>query len=180
MGNEPSALGSLIGLAIYSVIGVLIFLFFFPLGSLIIIVLWIVFFASIMAYDSRNWGQPGQDTLGVLLSSKTRKLELGEYSVEGMVMGSCVKARNMFSAARAESRSMIGGETTQFTSLVDETRNIALTRMCRKAKEMGCNGVVGFRMITAETLWGATEIIAYGTAVKIKKSNRLWGTSYVR
>ena len=167
MGNEPSALGSLISFLISSLFLAVTFIFFgLPILSLLIIVIWIVMFVSIMIYDSRNWGRPKPDTLGVQLSSKTRNLGLGEYSVKGMAMGSCVKARNMFSAARAEARSLVGGEATQFTSLVDETRNIALTRMCRKAKSMGCNGVVGFRLITAETLWGATEIIAYGTAVK--------------
>lgn len=169
MSNDSSALGFLISMVLLSVVLALIFFFYVdPLWTAIIIIFWMVLFASILAYDSRHWGRPGLDTLGVQLSSRTRKLELGEYSIEGMVMGTCVKARNMFSAARAEARSLIGGEATQFTSLVDECRNIALMRMCRKAKDMGCNGVVGFRMITAETLWGATEIIAFGTAVKIK------------
>lgn len=168
MGNEPSALGSLFGLVVYSVVAAVILYFYFPLGLMIIVVFWIVFFGSIMAYDSRHWGKPEPDTLGLQLSSKTRRLDLGEYQVKGMVMGTCVKARNMFSAARAEARSLIGGEARQFTELVEECRNIALTRMCRKAKSLGCNAVVGFRMITAETMWGATEIIAYGTAVKIK------------
>ena len=130
MGNDPSALGSLIGFMISSVILAITFIFFgLPVLSLLIVLLWIVTFASIMAYDSRNWGRPGPDTLGVQLSSKTRNLELGEYSVKGMVMGSCVKARNMFSAARAEGRSLVGGEATQFTSLVDECRNIGRPRI---------------------------------------------------
>jgi len=168
MGGEPSALGTLIQFLIYSVIIGFIFLFIYPLFSLMIVILWVVIFVSVLTYDSRHWGKPEPDTLGVQLSSQTRKLSLGEYQVKGMVFGSCVKARNMFSAARAEARSIVGGEATQFTALVDETRNIALTRMCRKAKKMGCNGVVGFRIITAETMWGATEVIAYGTAVKSK------------
>ncbi len=168
MGKEPTALGILIRLAIYSVVAGIIFLFFFPLCSLLILIAWVVGFASIMAYDSRHWGRPGPDTHGMWLSSQTRKLDLGEYQVKGMVIGTCVKARNVFSAARAESRSVVGGEAIQFTSLVEECRNIALSRMCANAKALSCNGVVGYRMITAETLWGATEFIAYGTAVKIK------------
>jgi uncharacterized protein YbjQ (UPF0145 family) len=168
MGKEPSALSFLITLVAYSVIAAIILYFFYPWGLLIIMVLWIVFFGSVMAYDSRHWGKPEPDTLGVQLSSRTRRLDLGEYQVKGMVIGTCVKARNMFSAARAEGRSLIGGEARQFTELVEECRNIALTRMCAKARALGCNVVVGFRMITAETMWGATEIIAYGTAVKTK------------
>ena len=172
MGNEPTALGTLVSLLIYSVIGVVVFFFFFPLASLIIILVWVVMFVSILLYDSRHWRQPGPDAHGIWLSAQTRNLNVGEYSIEGPVMGSCVKARNMFSAARAEARSLVGGEPIQFTSLVEETRNIALSRMCQKAKRMGCNAVVGFRIVTAETLWGATEIIAFGTAIKLKGVGR--------
>lgn len=166
--KEPSALGMLITYLIISLILIVIFAFTLPVCSLIIFLIWFIGFVSIMLYDRRHWRKPGPNAHGIWLSSQTRKLDLGDYSVEGTVMGSCVKARNVFSAAKAEARSLIGGETIQFTGLVEETRNIALSRMCLKAKKMGCNGVIGFRIVSAATLWGATEIIAYGTVVKIK------------
>ena len=166
--NEQSALGSLISLAAYSIIGAFIFLFFMPVCSLMIILSWVVGFPAILAYDRRHWDKPGPDTLGVKVSSRTRKLDMGEYEVKGLVMGTCVKARNIFSAARAEARSLVGGEARQFTGLVNESRNIALTRMCQKALDMGCDTVIGFRMVSAESLWGATEIIAFGTAVRVR------------
>ncbi len=173
MGNrnrDPSALGILIyPFLFYSV---LFIAFTIGIGqsylASICILIWLVFFLAIMVYDRRHWGAPGPETHGVWLSSQTRNLELGEYSMEGVVMGTCVKTRNLFSAARAESRSIVGGEALQFTSLVEECRNIALGRMCKQARSIGCNGVIGYRMISAETLWGATEIIAYGTAVRIR------------
>lgn len=92
MSKEPSALGTLIYLLIISVIFAPIFIFKKPLWALIIILFWIVFFALVLAYDRRHWGRPGPDTLGVRLSSQTRKLDIGEYSVEGLVMGSCVRS----------------------------------------------------------------------------------------
>ena len=168
MGRIESALAALIWLFVISVINVVTFAFFWPVCSVMIVLMWIIGVVSILLYDKRHWRQPGPDAHGIWLSTQTRNLNLGDYSIKGTVMGSCVKARNIFSAARAETRSLVGGETVQFTGLVEETRNIALGRMCLKAKKMGCNGVIGFRIITAETLWGATEIIAYGTAVKIK------------
>lgn len=169
MSNEPSAAGALIAMLTMSVtFGAILYFLVNPLWAIVISVFWIVFFVSVLAYDRRHWGQPNMDTLGIILSSKTRKLPVGSYNVEGIVMGTCVKTRNIFSSARAELRSLVGGEARQFTGLVDECRNIAVTRMCRKAKEMGCNWIVGFRMITAETMWGSTEIIAYGTAVNHK------------
>ena len=166
--KEPSALGVLIGYLILSVVLVIMFAFIQPIVSAAIVLTWIVAFAGIMLYDRRHWRTPGPDAHGIWLSTQTRKLDIGNYTVKGPVMGSCVKARNMFSAAKQEARSLVGGEAQGFTDLVEETRNIALSRMCLKAKKMGCNGVIGFRIVTAETLWGATEIIAYGTGVNIK------------
>lgn len=168
MSNDASALGALIGLLIPSVILTVVFLFFFPICSILIIILWIISFISIILYDKRHWRKPLPESHGIWLSTQTRNLDLGEYSMHGAVMGSCVKVRNVFTAARQEARSLVGGEAQRFTDLVEETRNIALSRMCKKTKKMGCNGVIGFRIITAETLWGSTEIIAYGTAVNIK------------
>ncbi len=165
---EPTALGVMFKLLAISLIFTSITLFVRPAWALACIATWLLVLLLVLGYDSRHWGKPGPDTLGIFLTSKTRNLELGDYSLEGMVMGSCVKARNIFSAARAESRALVGGEALQFSSLVEECRNIALSRMCRQARKQGCNGIVGFRMITAETLFGATEIIAYGTAVRIR------------
>jgi len=165
---SDSALGNLIALVIISVLFVTISAIFMPFLSLVCILTWIVVFLLIMHHDRRHWGVPGPETHGIWLSAKTRKLEIGEHEVAGMVMGTCVKTRNLFSAARAESRAIVGGEALQYTSLVEECRNIAMNRMCKKARDMGCNGIVGYRLISAETLFGATEIIAYGTAVKIR------------
>jgi len=170
MGNEPSALGALIAICIYTVVGALLLFFFVsPIYALIPPLILLTLFVGALGYDSRNWGNPELNTHGVQLTSQTRKLKLDNCEVQGMVMGSCVKARNMFSAARAEARSLIGGEARQFTQLVDESRNIAISRMCQKARAMGCNAVIGYRMVSAESMWGATEIIAYGTAVKVSK-----------
>jgi uncharacterized protein YbjQ (UPF0145 family) len=168
MSNEPSAVGALIAMLTLSVtFGAILYFLVNPIWAVVITVIWIVFFVSVLTYDRRHWGQPKMETLGINLSSKTRILPNGTYKVEGMVMGTCVKTRNIFSSARAELRSLVGGEASQFTGLVDECRNIALTRMCKKAKDKKCNWIVGFRMITAETMWGTTEFIAYGTAIKV-------------
>jgi len=166
--KERNALRILIILLFYSMIIALVSAFIFPIISIVIILLWITSFISIMVYDRRHWRKPDPESHGIWLSNQTRNLNIGEYSIHGAVMGSCVKARNIFSASRAELRSLIGGEAQQFTGLVDECRNMALGRMCLNAKKKGCNGVLGFRIVTSETLWGATEVIAYGTAVKIE------------
>ena len=168
MSNDTSALGALIGFLIPSVIITVVFLFIFPICSIIIVLIWIISFISIMIYDMRHWRKPLPESYGIWLSAQTRNLDIGEYTMHGAVMGSCVKARNIFTAARQEARSLVGGEAQGFTDLAEESRNIALSRMCKKAKKMECNGVIGFRIISAETLWGSTEIIAYGTAINIK------------
>lgn len=167
--KDPSALGILITLIVYSVIFMIITILFIPALAMFCLLAWVLLFAVIMLYDRRHWGVPGPETQGIWLSSKTRKLDIGEYSIAGVVMGTCVKTRNLFSSARAESRAIVGGEALQFSSLVEECRNIAMNRMCQKARNLGCNGIIGLRLITAETLWGATELIAYGTAVRIRR-----------
>ncbi len=140
-----------------------------PIWLLWIAGAWLVFFVVVLLYDMRHWGRPSFDTQGVRIYSRTRNLGLEDHETEGTVMGTCVKARNIFSSARAEMRAIIGGEAKQFTALVDEARNVAITRMCKQAKARGCDSIYGFRLITAETLWGSTEFIAYGTAVRSRK-----------
>jgi len=169
MGNkDPSALKILINpIGIYSVIIIVALAVVAPEIAGMCILAWVILIGAILLGDRRRWGVPGPETEGIWLSSQTRNIELSDYTAEGLVMGSCVKVRNMFSAARAESRAIVGGEALQFTSLVEETKNIAINRMCQQARNMGCNGVIGYRMVSAETLWGATEIIAYGTAIRI-------------
>ncbi len=65
-------------------------------------------------------------------------------------------------------RNVTGGEIQEYSRLLAESREQSLQRMTARAEEKGANGVVGLRFVTSVIMGGAAEILAYGTAVKVK------------
>jgi uncharacterized protein YbjQ (UPF0145 family) len=86
--------------------------------------------------------------------------------VLGVVFGSCVQMKHVGKDLRAMGRSVIGGESTAYTELVEEARRTAMNRMIEDAEKLGADAIIGMRYATAQTMQGAAEIIAFGTAVK--------------
>jgi uncharacterized protein YbjQ (UPF0145 family) len=86
--------------------------------------------------------------------------------VLGIVFGSCVQMKHLGKDLRAAGRNIIGGESKTYTELLEESRRTAMQRMIEDAKRIGADSVVGMRYATAQTMGGAAEIIAFGTAVK--------------
>ena len=96
---------------------------------------------------------------------------LGDFTVTktlGIVRGNTVRSRNVGRNILASLRTIVGGEIQEWTKAIAETREQALDRLLDHAKEMGADAVVGLRFITAEIGPSASEILAYGTAVKIE------------
>ncbi len=106
----------------------------------------------------------------------TRKelLTINEYpgkeisEVLGYVKGSTVQTKNVGKDFMAALKSLVGGEITSYTEMMNEARRIASERLLREADELGADAVIGFRLQTSAVMGGAAEIIAYGTAVKFK------------
>ena len=86
--------------------------------------------------------------------------------VLGIVFGSCVQMKHLGKDLRAAGRNIIGGESKTYTELLEEARRTSMQRMIEDAKRIGADSVVGMRYATAQTMSGAAEIIAFGTAVK--------------
>lgn len=86
--------------------------------------------------------------------------------VLGIVFGSCVQTKHFGKDIRAAGRTIIGGEAKGYTELMEESRRTAMQRMIEDAKKLGADAIVGMRYATAQTMHGAAEIIAFGTAVK--------------
>ena len=86
--------------------------------------------------------------------------------VLGVVFGSCVQMKHLGKDLRAAGRNIIGGESKTYTELLEEARRTSMQRMIEDAKRIGADSVVGMRYATAQTMGGAAEIIAFGTAVK--------------
>ena len=86
--------------------------------------------------------------------------------VLGIVFGSCVQMKHIGKDLRAAGRNIIGGESKAYTELLEESRRTAMQRMIEDAKRIEADAVVGMRYATAQTMGGAAEIIAFGTAVR--------------
>ena len=87
----------------------------------------------------------------------------------GIVQGSTVRARNFGSDMLANLKSVVGGELVSYSKLLSTSREQAYERMSQDAKSKGADAVIGFRYQTSTVADGASEILAYGTGVKIKK-----------
>ncbi len=87
----------------------------------------------------------------------------------GLVRGNVVRARHLGRDITAAFRNLVGGEVTEYTKLIAESREQALDRMTRNAQAMGADGVVAVRFTTSNIMDGASELFVYGTAVKLSK-----------
>ncbi len=86
----------------------------------------------------------------------------------GVARGSTVRARNIGRDIFAGFKNIVGGEISEYTKLQAESREQALQRMIEDAKRLGADAVVNVRLQTSMIMQGASELLAYGTAVKFK------------
>lgn len=89
-------------------------------------------------------------------------------TVYGLVRGNTIRARHIGRDIGAALKSIVGGEIREYTKLLGESREQALDRMAEQAIEMGADAVVGLRFSTSMVMGGAAELLAYGTAVKLR------------
>jgi len=87
----------------------------------------------------------------------------------GVVRGNTIRARHIGRDLTAVLRSIVGGEITDYTKMIAESREQALDRMSDAAAAMGADAVLGVRFSTSYVMSTAAEILAYGTAVKLKR-----------
>ena len=87
----------------------------------------------------------------------------------GLVKGNTIRARHVGKDILAGLRTIVGGEITEYTKMLAESREQALDRMISNAEKMGANGIVCIRFTTSAVMAGSAELLAYGTAVKITK-----------
>ncbi len=86
----------------------------------------------------------------------------------GLVRGNVVRSRFIGRDIVASIRMVVGGEVHEYTKLLAESREQALDRMTAQAQALGADAVVGVRFETTDAGQGqATEVLAYGTAVKL-------------
>ena len=82
--------------------------------------------------------------------------------------GSTVRARNIGRDIFAGLKNIIGGEISEYTKLMAESREMAIDRMLADAERMGADAVINVRFTTSMIMQGTSEILAFGTGVKLK------------
>jgi uncharacterized protein YbjQ (UPF0145 family) len=89
--------------------------------------------------------------------------------VLGLVRGNTIRARHIGRDVMAGLRNIVGGEIKEYTRMLSQARDEAISRMVKEAEALGANAVLGVRFTTSQTMSGAAEILAYGTAVRLKE-----------
>ncbi len=86
----------------------------------------------------------------------------------GVVKGNTVRARNIGRDIGAGFKNIIGGEIKTYTEMTTHSRDEAFNRMINQAIEQKADAIIGVRFMTSMVMAGASEMLAYGTAVKLR------------
>ena len=101
-----------------------------------------------------------------MLIVNTENIPGRRYEVLGLVRGSVVQSKNFGKDFMAGMKTLVGGEITAYTELLQEARQIAMGRMVAQAEELGADAIVCLRYASSSVMQGAAEVISYGTAVR--------------
>lgn len=91
-----------------------------------------------------------------------------ELEMLGLVKGSTIQSKNIGHDIGQSFKTLVGGELKSYTDMMNEARELATKRMIEEAQKLGADAVVNIRFASAAVMQGAAEVMAYGTAVKIK------------
>jgi len=86
----------------------------------------------------------------------------------GIVRGIIVRSRSVVGSVLGGLQTIIGGNITMFTELCEHTRGDAYELMIKHAQEKGANAIIGVRYDATEIMQGVSEVLCYGTAVKVE------------
>ena len=89
----------------------------------------------------------------------------------GMAKGTIVQSKNFGRDLMAGMKTIVGGEITGYTEMLTTARQIATKRMVDDAESLGADAVINIRYGSSSVMSGAAEVIAYGTAVKLREKN---------
>ena len=86
----------------------------------------------------------------------------------GLVRGNTIRARHIGKDIMAVIRNIVGGEVSEYTKLLAESREQALDRMVDDARGLGANAIISLRFSTSMIMGSSAELLAYGTAVVLE------------
>lgn len=84
----------------------------------------------------------------------------------GLVRGSTIQSKHIGKDFLAGLKTIVGGEISEYTEMLESARQIALGRMINEAEKLGADAIVNVRFATSAIMQGAAELMVYGTAVK--------------
>ena len=87
-------------------------------------------------------------------------------AVLGLVRGNTIRARHLGKDISAAFKNLAGGEISDYTKMMAESREQAIDRMIEDAESVGADAIVGVRFTTSSVMQGAAEILVYGTATR--------------
>lgn len=102
----------------------------------------------------------------------TTGLEISGYKIIenlGIVRGITVRSRSIFGNIAGGFQTLLGGNISIYEDLCEKTRKEAFELMVKHAGDIGADAIVSMRYDANEVMQGVTEVLAYGTAVKIEK-----------
>jgi len=103
-----------------------------------------------------------------MIISTTERIPNKEIiEILGIARGSTVRARNIGRDIFAGLKNIVGGEIDEYTKLLAQSREQAMQRLINDAERMGADAIVNMRLTTSMVMQGTSEILAYGTAVKL-------------
>lgn len=86
----------------------------------------------------------------------------------GVITGNVVQSKHVGKDIMASLKTIVGGEITSYTEMLTEARQTAINRLVQEAQRLDADAVVNLRFATSSIMSGSAEILAYGTAVKLK------------
>lgn len=104
-----------------------------------------------------------------MIITTTENIPGYEYEILGIVFGNTVRAKNIGKDIMAGLKNIVGGELQEYTEMLADAREEAMNRMINDAHKLGAEAVLNVRFTTSQTMAGAAELLAYGTAVKLIK-----------
>ena len=91
----------------------------------------------------------------------------------GIARGSTIRARNFGRDILAMFKNLVGGEIKEYTKLMADSREEAIARMLKDAQNLGADAVINVRFSTSMVMQATSEILCYGTAVKLKQASHV-------
>lgn len=91
-----------------------------------------------------------------------------ELEVLGIVKGTMIQSKHLGNDIANSFKTLVGGELTSYTEMMNEARATATARMVKEAEDLGADAIINVRYASSSVMQGAAEALAYGTAVKFK------------